>query len=121
MSNTGLYSGLYSKVRDYAELLDNVLIHLKSGTSCPSDIPRQRLGKLLVAIEKTPQTDFSTQLLSVLVREFDREFTERWSELGEALLSPNVPHAVIDQLERLALRLERERSSMVSAMRGRGE
>ena len=42
MSHTGLYSGLYARVRQYAELLDEVIIRLKSGESTPTDPGRQR-------------------------------------------------------------------------------
>jgi len=31
MSATGLHSGVYKKLRDFAELLDSVLVFLKTG------------------------------------------------------------------------------------------
>lgn len=120
MSHTGLYSGLYSRIREYAELLDDVIIRLKSGESTPSDPTRQRLAKLLVALGKSPATDLSTQLLAALVKEQDGDRPGRWSDVGEALLAHEVSHRIIDRLESLAIAIEHERAGMLSKMRGRG-
>ncbi len=119
MSHVGLYSGLYSRVRQYAELLDEVIIRLKSGESRPTDPGRRRLAALLLEVEKSAPTDLSSQLLAVLVREQDAGRPGRWSEVGEALLSPNASPQVIERLERLANAIEHERAGMFSKMRGR--
>ncbi len=121
MSSTGLYSGLYSKVREYAELLDGVLIRLKDGQNRADDAASRRLAELLVAIDKTPFKDLSTQLLAVLIRDPHRDRSTGLSEVGEALLRGDVSPAIIERLEELATQLERERSSMVGFMRGRSE
>ena len=75
---------------------------------------------MLLAVEKSVPTDLSSQLLAVLVREQDAGQPGRWSEVGEALLSPDVGPPVIDRLERLARTIEHERAGMFSKMRGRG-
>jgi hypothetical protein len=120
MSNTGLYSGLYAWVRQYAELLDEVIIRLKSGESTPNDPGRRKLAALLFAVEKSVPVDLSSQLLAVLLREQDAGRPGQWSEVGEALLSQDVGPPVIDRLERLARAIEHERAGMFSKMRGRG-
>ena len=120
MSHTGLYSGLYSRIRDYAELLDDVIVRLKSGDSTPNDPARQRLAKLLLALGKSPPADLSTQLLAALVKEQVRDRPARWSEVGEALLGHEVTPRIIDHLEGLALTIEHERAGMLSKMRGHG-
>jgi len=120
MSHTGLFSGLYSRVREYAELLDDVIIQLKSGRSTPSDPARQRLAKLLLALGKSSPADLSTQLLAALVKEQDGDRPGRWSEVGEALLGHEVTPRIIECLEALALTIEHERAGMLSKMRGRG-
>ena len=119
MSATGLFSGLYTRVREYAELLDDVIIQLKSGEGSARDPRRQKLAKLLVALDQTPSVDLATQLLSVLVREQSDGGT-RWAEVGRGLMAPAVPTAVIGRLEELARAIENERAGMLSKMRGRG-
>ncbi len=37
MSHIAMYSGVYEQIREYAELLDKVLIEIKGGTSSPLD------------------------------------------------------------------------------------
>lgn len=120
MSHTGLYSGLYARVRQYAELLDEVIIRLKSGASTPADPGRQKLARLLLALDEARPADLSAQLLSVLVREQEGDRPGRWSDVGSALLAPGGDPAIIDRLERLARAIEHERAGMFSKMRGRG-
>jgi hypothetical protein len=120
MSHTGLYSGLYARVRHYAELLDEVIIRLKSGTSTPADLGRQKLARLLLTFDEAQPADLSSQLLSVLVRDQEGDRPGRWSEVGTALLAPGIDPAVIDRLEQLARAIEHERAGMFSKMRGRG-
>ena len=50
MSHTGLYAGLYEQIREHAELVDCVLIEIKSSTALNQGTvsePRVRLGTLL--------------------------------------------------------------------------
>ncbi len=118
MSSTGLYSGLYSRVREYAELLDHVIIQVKSGEGDAQDQRRQKLAKLLLALDTSPAADLATQLLSVLVRD-QGDGNERWGEVGRALLAPQVPESVLPRLEELARAVEHERAGMLAKMRGR--
>lgn len=37
MSRTAIFPGMYEEVRDYAQLLDKVLVELKGGTGQPQD------------------------------------------------------------------------------------
>lgn len=119
MSSTGLFSGLYSRVRDYAELLDEVIIQLKSGEGSPADKRRQKLAKLLLALDRSPAADLPTQLLFILVRE-QSDMSAHWAEVGQALQNPNVPESVVSCLEELARAVEHERAGMLAKLRGRG-
>lgn len=119
MSATGLFSGLYARVREYAELLDDVIIQVKSGEGGPADRRRQKLAKLLVALDDEPAADLATQLLLVLVRE-RRDGGAGWADVGRALLGPGVPSSVVPRLEELARIVEDERAGMLAKMRGRG-
>jgi hypothetical protein len=119
MSATGLFSGLYTRVREYAELLDDVIIQVKSKEGGPGDPRRQKLAKLLIAIDAEPAADLAAQLLAVLIRE-QREGVTGWAEVGRALLSPDVPASVVPRLEELARAVENERARMLAKLRGRG-
>lgn len=119
MSATGLFSGLYSRVREYAELLDDVIIQVKSKEGGPGDPRRKKLAKLLIAIDDEPASDLATQLLAVLIREH-REGQSGWAAVGRALLGPDVPDSVVPRLEELARAIENERAGMLAKLRGRG-
>lgn len=119
MSATGLFSGLYSRIRQYAELLDDVIIQVKSKECDPGDPRRKKLAKLLIAIDDETAADLATQLLAILVRE-QREGRSGWAEVGQALLGPDVPHSVIPRLEELARAIENERAGMLAKLRGSG-
>lgn len=119
MSATGLFSGLYARVREYAELLDDVIIQVKSKEGGPGDPRRRKLAKLLIALDDEPAADLATQLFSVLVRE-QREGAAGWADVGRALLGAEVPGAVVPRLEELARAVENERAGMLAKMRGRG-
>jgi hypothetical protein len=119
MSSTGLFSNLYSRVREYAELLDDVIIQVKSGEGGPADQRRQKLAKLLLALNQSPAADLPTQLLSILVREKSDGNTD-WNEVGRALLNPELPQFVVLRLEQLAQAVEHERAGILAKMRGRG-
>lgn len=117
MSATGLFSGLYARVREYAELLDDVILQVKSKEGGPGDPRRKQLAKLLIAIDAGPAPDLATQLLAVLVRE-QREGATGWGDVGRALLAQDVPGAVVPRLEELARAVEAERAGLLSKLRG---
>src|SRR5205823_3868649 len=100
-------------------LLDDVIIQVKSGEGGPGDPRRQKLAKLLVALDQTPAADLATQLLAVLVRE-QGDGNARLADVGRALLGPAVPEAAVARLEGLARAIESERAGMLAKMRGRG-
>lgn len=116
MSDTGLYVGLYDRIRTYAELLDDVLTRLKSETSSPSDPHRQELAQLLLDVAKSRPADCATHLLSLLLRTLGEHQQHHWAAIGQALLSDSVPFSVIVWLEHLAALLEEERVGMLSRM-----
>ena len=118
MSEIGLYSGLYTRLRVHAELLDRVLINLKTGNSQPSDEDRQKLARLLIALSKSTSDDFSTQLLAILLRDADKSNLAEWGKVGRTLLSTEIQPDIIVKLEKLANILEYERAHTFTRMRG---
>jgi hypothetical protein len=114
VSDTGLYVGLYDRIRAYAELLDDVLTRLKAETSSPNDPRRQELAQLLLDVAQPRPADGAAQLLGLLLRALGAPQQNRWAAIGQALLADDVPFPVIVWLEQLAALLEEERVGMLS-------
>ena len=118
MSEAGLYSGLYEQVREYAELLDTVLIGLKGGTSSPEDESRRKLSNFLMSLGSGHWSDLTTRLIAILLRDKADVDEREWDRAGKALLSSEVGGSVIDLLEKLALSLEQEQVGAMARIRG---
>ena len=119
MSDTGLYSGLYTTVKRLAELVDLVILDLKSESNTPTSIQqRQQLGTLLSNLQGNPREDVTTSLLAIIVRDSPRSFNPK--DLGAQLLEGKTDPVTVDRLEILASILDSERSTVWSKMRGQG-
>lgn len=118
MSETGLYSGLYSTVRQMAELVDSVLLDIKAGNGGDAKVQRQQLGTLLLHIAEPTSDNLSGQLLAIVVKESHKPGFDP-IVLGRELLNPNAPVESVNTLEVLATILENERANMLVKMRGR--
>lgn len=117
MSEVGLYSGLYEQIRECAELVDDVLVALKAGTSRPHDVERRRLGEFLQNLSSDRRDDFSAQRLVAILRS-RASYQPNWQDLGRALLSETSSVALITSLESLARSLEDEEVNVTTRMRG---
>jgi hypothetical protein len=114
MSDTGLYVGLYDRIRTYAELLDDVLTRLKAKTSSPDDPQRRELARMLLDTAQTRPVDGASHLLCILLRALGGHQQSHWAAIGQALLADHVSFSVIVWLEHLAASLEEERVGMLS-------
>jgi len=119
VSYSGLYSGLYVRVRDYAQLLDDVLIGLKTGTSSPSDERRKQLARLLLGTTTTPHSNLSAQILQIFLQTEATLDRRQLDDVGNALLSSEPTPNLIEKLEGFATALEQERAGILAKMRGR--
>ena len=108
MSHSGLYSGLYSRIREYGELLDGVILRIKAGKSTPDDAGRRKLAELLIAAGRGNAASLYSQVFAVLVQAHDEARSRDWSALGIALLDSNVESSIVDRLELLARSIEHE-------------
>ena len=119
MSTVGLNAGLYGKIRQYAEMLDYVLIQLKSGSASPHDPRLRNLAELLHKLGASgPRDSESLLLLAVLQTADVPPPPPGWEQLGRELLTAQPTPGLIAQLERLATTIEHERAGMLAAMRG---
>jgi hypothetical protein len=120
MSYTGLHAGLYARIRDYAQLIDDVLIALKAQTSAPSDDNRQKLAHLFLGSQASAPSSVSAQFFQMFLQSEQGITSNELHDIGNALCSSEIRDQVIDRLETLALTLENERAGMLARMRGHG-
>ncbi len=121
MSHTGLYAGLYEQIREHAELVDCVLIELKSNTSLPPNAvsePRTRLGVLLKKLGAEQELDLTSRLIGILLRDEAEATSRELIRAGNLLLTPGGGAEVTVFLERLARALEQGQAGAVARMRG---
>jgi hypothetical protein len=118
MSNPSAHSGLYSTIRGLAELVDGVLLDLKSGLATERGDRRRQLGNLLVRVADATNRDLKSNVFRVLVRDSSKGQFDL-DRVGKQLLADDGGKDSIDKLELLASILENERTSMLARMRGR--
>jgi hypothetical protein len=120
MSQISMYSGVYEDIREYADLLDKVLIDLKGGNSSPDDPIRRKLADLLKSLLTSQTGDLSMRMVNFLLRGTREIDASELARIGELLESTQVDNSVIEPLERLAQSLEREQAVAMARMRMRG-
>ena len=76
MSQIAMYSGVYEDIREYAELLDKVLIDLKGGNSSPNDAIRRKLADLLKSLLKIDVFIHVHKFSPVILHEFQHAAQE---------------------------------------------
>jgi hypothetical protein len=118
MSDIGVHSNLYQRAREYADLVDEVLIRLKSGMSDPSDTSRLKLAALLDGLASSPVQDLSAAWLGLVLGRAGKDGREEWVKLGGALLRADAEPYIIEQLQQLARVLEMQRTDALAKMRG---
>ena len=118
MSDIGVHSSVYQRVRDYGQLVDDVLLGLRSGTTSHSHPSRRKLGELLVGLGAPSPPNLATAWLGMLIGGADVRARAEWAAIGRALLSGTDDARVIDRLEQLARRLEEQRTEALAKMGG---
>ncbi|MCI0387679.1 MAG: hypothetical protein MOB07_02760 [Acidobacteria bacterium] len=122
MSQTAIFSGLYEEVRDYAELLDKVLVELKGGISQPQDEKRKKLGRFLTELGSKHTRSLAVRLIGRLLRSEGQVTPQELAKIGSKLNSSETPvidQTMISQLEELARSLEQEQAVAMARMRGK--
>lgn len=113
MSDTGLYSNLYERIRSVAALVDRVIMALSQGKRTEDDDLRQ-LSDLLTG-GKSPLQSVSHRLLSAIVEEANSNL--RLRTIGCELQQSPIPDQVIKDLEQLATVLDNERAAALYQLR----
>jgi len=111
MSDTGLYSNWYERIRTIAELVDQALLELQAKE------PKRKSSMILKDVLTKPSTSakLSRQVLTMLLR--DAHADVNLPKLGVDLSSQDVPEGAIADLEKLAELLEHERANTMAQLR----
>ena len=118
MSATGLYSSLYVQLREFGELLDEVLMELKGGGSLGNRSNVDALASRFEEIGAQKAVNLQAQMLRVVLQERMGESPGYWSNLGYRLRNERVDDELVAKLERTAAVLEHERAGAFAEMRG---
>lgn len=122
MSQTAIFSGMYEEVRDYAELLDKVLVELKGGISQPQDEKRKKLGQFLTEPGSRQTRNLAVRLIGRLLRSAGQVTPQELANIGNRLRASeaaSVEPEMISQLEELARSLEQEQAVAMARLRGK--
>ena len=120
MSDIGVHSNVYQRVRDYGQLIDEVILGLSSTATPRIDASRRELGELLLGVAVVPPPDLRTAWLGMLIGGAEPSARKEWKRVGRALLSTTVTPDVVDKLRELARQLEERRTEALAKMRGVG-
>jgi hypothetical protein len=123
MSDIGLYGSVYEYLRTYAERLDRSLIDLRNSDNSVAKHARTEIVQLLREITNTRSINPATRLVSVILRQDLPSVTGKGLSLCESLaqiLELRMPDAnELNQLEQIAITLDRECSTTLARMRGK--
>lgn len=108
MSDIGIYSGNYRRVRDYAEAVDQLLLNLKGGVPV-DECSAGPVVSLLEALHKDSGAAPSVQLLNLRLRQQSGNVKSRLGRMTAELLQRQVSEETIAGLETIANLLEQER------------
>ena len=117
MSNPGLYSSIYQMIREYAELVDAVLIGLKTNLSA-GDPQREQLAQRLSDLVGSDKTDLAVKMVALLLAEESEHNATKWTEMSQRLRASIATRSLIDDLEQFARDLEQLQVDALAKMRG---
>lgn len=112
MSEPGLYTHLYSHIRDCAELIDHVIVDLETGGSTNARSEREALASLLRTLQAAPFTTLSTTLLSTVLKDRRMPLVPDWTKVADGIVRGDASKAVVEPLGELARALESERAGV---------
>lgn len=118
MTNPGLYSGIYQQIREVAELVDDVLINLKSEVDKADKSSRQKLGELLEQLVAERTDTLQLRMVALLVIGDNANSRKKWARVANLLKSDKVDNVLIDELDSLAQLLEQMQADAMAKMRG---
>lgn len=123
MSDTGLYGSVYEHLRTYADRLDRSLIGLRSPDGNVAKHARLEIVHLLREITDNNSTNPATRLVTVILKQDLPSVAGKGLPLCESLaqaLEQRRPDPnELNQLEQIAITLDKECSSTLARIQGK--
>ena len=123
MSNVGLDGGIYEQLRSYADTLDRALVALRDSEASASSRAQHQIAALLRELTNSETSDPASRLVTAILKERLPLVAGQGLALCEALakaLEQRPPtSAELDQLEQVALSLDKECSSTLARIKGK--
>jgi hypothetical protein len=116
MSDMSLNSGYYVVIKHVAELVDEVLLQLKTHDVQPETL--RKLSGILTAAAEAETRDLSAGLLRIVLEEHSGYRESEWRQLARELAAGQASEAAVERLELIAEALEKERAGAYAKMRG---
>ena len=110
MNDAGIYSSLYWQIRHYSELVDNVLIAVKSSTQSSADTHYKELGNVLIELSTDSFNDLSKKQINLLLQ-IEGITADDLARIGNNLVSAYIDTNTIQTLEKIADHFEREQDT----------
>jgi hypothetical protein len=123
MSDTGLHSSIYEQLRSYADGLDRALVALRDSQAGTAQQARREIVALLRELTDKDTTDPAARLVTAILKQGLPSVTGQGLALCDALArtleqrAPNTPE--LNQLEQIALTLDKECSSTLARIKGK--
>jgi hypothetical protein len=117
MSDTGIIAAGYQRVRDYAELVDRLLLDLKLGAA-PSDETLMPVVQLLEGLENDRTASAPIHAVRLLLRSRNFLSAARFKSIAAELRSKRPTADAVADLETVAALLDDERAAMSARLQG---
>jgi molecular chaperone GrpE (heat shock protein) len=123
MSDIGLYGSVYEQLRTYADRLDRALIALRNPQADVAQKARLKIVDLLREILDRNSTNPATRFVAIILKQELRTTAGQGLSLCDALAkaleqhSPN--QSELNQLEQIAMALDKECSNSLARIKGK--
>jgi|SRR6266567_4131907 len=123
MSDTGLHGSIYEQLRSYADGLDRALVALRDSQLDAAQQARHEIVALLRELTNKDTTDPAARLVTAILKQGLPSVAGQGLALCDALAKaleqrPPSP-AELNQLEQVALTLDKECSSTLARIKGK--
>ncbi|MBI4583219.1 MAG: hypothetical protein HY717_04270 [Planctomycetes bacterium] len=123
MSDTGLYGSVYEQLRTYADSLDRALIGLRNRNDDVAHKARLAIVTLLREITNKNSTNPATRFVAVILKQELPAVSGQGLSLCDSLANMLEQHppseTELQQLEQVAIALDKECSSTLARIKGK--
>lgn len=123
MSDTGLHGSIYEQLRSYADRLDHALVDLRSTRTDQALKARSEISSLLREITDKTSMSPATQFVAIILKQelpaISGEGLSLCNSLAKALEQHAPNQNELNQLEQIAIALDKECSVTLARVKGK--